>query len=300
MADARLVYFAYPIDQATGKTWSGIVHMQRRLRRAGWNIFEPGSGFDAPHPDPRIQEINFEALQRADGLFVYWTGDATTGVPVEVGFAIGNSCPMVIYTAPGVDLPGVLQGVPHSDTVSDALKILEAQMDGTLLVPHLEPGVRQGVLWEDCEPIECEVGTFERTLQVAGTGALPSRGYKGDAGFDLYVSQDTVLGAGLFTNVPAGISVALPEDVWALIVGRSSTFFKRGLMVNSAVIDQGYRGPLFACVYNPGPQDQVAAYGERMAQMIPIPLLAPSIVLERTEDLPSSDRNSAGFGSTGH
>jgi dUTP pyrophosphatase len=95
------------------------------------------------------------------------------------------------------------------------------------------------------------------------------------------------------------VAVELPEDVWGMIVGRSSTFFKRGLIVNSAVIDQGYRGDLFACVFNPGPEGAWAKAGERLAQLIPMPLLSPGIATVRVEVLDRSDRGDAGFGSSG-
>jgi dUTP pyrophosphatase len=122
-------------------------------------------------------------------------------------------------------------------------------------------------------------------------------GHDGDAGIDLPCSEAARLWGGTWTNVPIGIRVELPAGVWGLIVGRSSTFFRKHLMVNQAIIDNGYRGELFVSVYNPGEAPYDVDRGERLAQLIPM-LLVPT-GLRKVDELSDTVRGSNGFGSTG-
>ena len=155
-----------------------------------------------------------------------------------------------------------------------------------------------------------EVGTVEEieTLglrplrwesEVEGPELEPQRYYPGDAGFDLVCSEDVKVGFRAFVDVPCGVSVALPPGVWALIIGRSSTLRQRELMVAPGVIDNGWRGPLFAGVWNLGRTPTEVRAGDRVAQLIPFPLTAAELALERVGELPPGDRGDAGFGSTG-
>src|SRR5215467_266533 len=87
---------------------------------------------------------------------------------------------------------------------------------------------------------------------------LPARAHANDAGFDLFVSRDVVIEPGAFAAIPTNIAIALPEDVWAILIGRSSTFYKRSLLVNVGIIDPGYRGELLALAHNVGKERAIA------------------------------------------
>lgn len=137
---------------------------------------------------------------------------------------------------------------------------------------------------------------------VGGLGALPTRAHPGDAGFDLYTSEDTHIEPGQFVDVPCDLRIQLPVTMWALVVGRSSTLRKRGLLVPQGVIDSGYRGPIYAGCWNLGHQTVVVALGERIAQLIPLPLTAATLALrsvDQLDELNPGDRGEAGFGSSG-
>lgn len=129
---------------------------------------------------------------------------------------------------------------------------------------------------------------------------MPTRGHAGDAGFDLYVSRDIRISPGAFVDVPCGINgIELPEGYWAWIVGRSSTLRSKGLLVNQGIIDQGYRGPLFAGVQNISPVACDIRRGERLAQLILLPLAADKTTLTAVETVGETSRGANGFGSTG-
>lgn len=130
-------------------------------------------------------------------------------------------------------------------------------------------------------------------------GAVPYRGHQGDAGFDLYVSRPAVIEPGTFVDIHCDVAMQLPPDVWGLIIGRSSTIRKRGLLVTPGIIDSGWRGELFAGVWNLGSEPVEVAQGERLAQFIPMPLLSDGLSLDLIETLDEHDRGTNGFGSTG-
>lgn len=147
-------------------------------------------------------------------------------------------------------------------------------------------------------------GCTQRTNRVLPVLAeapafLPRRVYDDDAGLDLIVSESRWIEPGEFIDVPCGVSVELPSDVWALIIGRSSTLRKRHLMVAQGVIDPGYRGPLFTGVWNLGSDGHQVDEGERIGQLIILPNTTPLFEPTAVRTLSESRRGQAGFGSTG-
>lgn len=127
----------------------------------------------------------------------------------------------------------------------------------------------------------------------------PRRHYSGDAGFDLTVAVATVIQPRQFQNVRSNVKVALPDGKWGYIVGRSSTFLKRGLLANTGIIDQGWRGELWAMVYNPGTEPAKIEVGDRLVQLIIFNLVIPELLEVSQADFPDGDRGWKGVGSTG-
>lgn len=127
---------------------------------------------------------------------------------------------------------------------------------------------------------------------------LPTRGYADDAGLDLYVARDYEIGPYEFVDVASGVKIDVPERLWALITGRSSTLRKKGLLVNPGVIDAGWTGELFAGVQNMTGNTVEIAAGDRLAQLILLP--APAVGYEPTwGKVRDKERGTNGFGSTG-
>jgi dUTP pyrophosphatase len=128
---------------------------------------------------------------------------------------------------------------------------------------------------------------------------LPSRAYPDDAGFDLFVSEPTVIPPGEFVDVPVGVSVALPEGYFGRVTGRSSTLRNRGLLVNEGIIDTGYTGPLFAGCQNMTGEPVNVGVGERLAQLIIHVNATARFVATIVDEMPETRRGQAGFGSSG-
>lgn len=137
-------------------------------------------------------------------------------------------------------------------------------------------------------------------MRVTGPGTAPTRAYNDDAGFDLYTHGYHEIEARSFADVDCGVAIELPVGMWGRICGRSSTIRQRGLLVVEGIIDSGYRGRLFAGVWNLTDQPVAVNNGERIAQFIPFHNAASEIRrVERVEQLTETDRGASGFGSSG-
>lgn len=129
---------------------------------------------------------------------------------------------------------------------------------------------------------------------------LPTRSKEGDAGYDLYCVEDALVMPDEFLDIHIGIAVEFPAGIYGRIVGRSSTFRRRGLLCIEGIIDEGYRGELFAAVHNINPETPCQIYkGERLVQLIPMVNIAPNLSPEFVGQLSASERGADGFGSTG-
>lgn len=125
---------------------------------------------------------------------------------------------------------------------------------------------------------------------------MPSRGHKTDAGLDLRTPKAVTVPAYGSTVVDTGVHVALPCGCAGLLVSKS------GLNVNhdvtsTGLIDEGYTGSIVVKLYNNGPDDYWIAAGDRVTQLVVIPVVRES--LEQVSAFRPSERGDAGFGSTG-
>lgn len=104
--------------------------------------------------------------------------------------------------------------------------------------------------------------------------------------------------------VPAGIAVHMGNPYMAATIApRSGLGHKKGLVLGNSigVIDADYQGPIMVSVWNrnaPGTEPIVIQPGERIAQMMFVPVLRPvfTTVQEFSAD---TARGAGGFGSTG-
>lgn len=125
---------------------------------------------------------------------------------------------------------------------------------------------------------------------------LPTRAHADDAGLDLYGLEDATIAPGAGTLLRTGVAVAVPAGHVGLVCDRSS-LARRGLKTAGGVIDAGYRGELGVVVWNISPEPQHVKRGERVAQLLVIPIATPAPV--ETNELDATVRGAGGFGSTG-
>ncbi|MGE0119813.1 MAG: dUTP diphosphatase [Dongiaceae bacterium] len=130
---------------------------------------------------------------------------------------------------------------------------------------------------------------------------LPSYASPHAAGLDLVaaLSTDLVLVPGGRALVPTGIAIALPPDLEAQVRPRSGLALKSGITVlnSPGTIDSDYRGEIGVILVNLGEDSYRVQRGDRIAQLVIAPLVRATWAV--TERLPSSERATGGFGSTG-
>jgi dUTP pyrophosphatase len=122
-----------------------------------------------------------------------------------------------------------------------------------------------------------------------------------DLGYDIFALEDTVLWARATVRVRTGISVEArhPETGTALglLVRDRSSIAARGIATTGGVIDAGYRGEILVLMTNLGETAIELKAGEKIAQMIPVPVLTG--LVKQVETLEESARAEKGFGSSG-
>jgi dUTP pyrophosphatase len=129
----------------------------------------------------------------------------------------------------------------------------------------------------------------------------PARTRAGDAGYDLRSAESFSLWPGGRATVPTGVAIALPPGVAGLVVPRSGLASQHGISVvnGPGLIDPNYRGEIRVVLVNHGDARFEARAGDRIAQLLLVPFLAPETCV--VAELPPSgdDRGENGFGSSG-
>jgi dUTP pyrophosphatase len=135
-----------------------------------------------------------------------------------------------------------------------------------------------------------------KTLRVNADAVLPTRAHPDDAGLDLYGLEDVYLEVGQGKVAKTGIALALPQGHVGLIADRSS-LAKKGIKTAGGVIDAGYRGEIQIVLWNISPVPVRLKKGERIAQLLILPIATPAVV--EVSNLDDTQRGLGGFGSTG-
>jgi dUTP pyrophosphatase len=131
---------------------------------------------------------------------------------------------------------------------------------------------------------------------------LPAYATAGSAGLDLRALLDAplTLAAGKAELIPTGLAIHIDDPgLAAVILPRSGLGHKHGVVLGNLVglIDSDYQGQLMVSCWNRGATDFVVQPGERIAQMVIVPVV--QVRLEVVDDFAASSRGAGGFGHTG-
>ena len=134
----------------------------------------------------------------------------------------------------------------------------------------------------------------------------PTRGTNQSAGIDFFVPDTChriAIMPGQGVNIPSGIHVKIPKGYALIAMNKSGVAVKKGLQVGACVIDEDYQGEIHLHLVNIGNQMMYIEPGEKIVQMLLIPVSYDGIELcSSLEDLyggETTERGSGGFGSTG-
>ena len=140
------------------------------------------------------------------------------------------------------------------------------------------------------------------TVAIDHSSIVPTRGTQKAAAVDLYAAEKMTIPPGATVSVPLKLKMAIPDGMCMLVLSRSG-LAKKGLVVQGGLIDEDYRGEVFAILHN---NDRSVEYklqkGERCAQgiflntetdveFVPTDICDPKY---------STQRGTGGFGSTGN
>jgi dUTP pyrophosphatase len=122
-----------------------------------------------------------------------------------------------------------------------------------------------------------------------------------DLGYDIFALESVELAPRATVRVKTGIAVEARDlktgEALGLLVRDRSSMAAKGLATTGGVIDAGYRGEILILITNLGDAPMTIGAGEKVAQMIPVPVLTG--VVEEVEALDASARLERGFGSSG-
>lgn len=132
--------------------------------------------------------------------------------------------------------------------------------------------------------------------------ALPNYSTKGAAGLDLRacLQEPLHLKPTETQLIPTGLAIHISDPAYAaVILPRSGLGHKHGIVLGNLVglIDSDYQGQVMVSCWNRGIDSFCIEPGERIAQLMFIPVFQPEFqVVETFEE---SDRGAGGFGHTG-
>lgn len=131
---------------------------------------------------------------------------------------------------------------------------------------------------------------------------MPEYATVGSAGLDLRACVDEALdiAPGETHLIPTGMAIHISDPgLAAMLLPRSGLGHKHGIVLGNLVglIDSDYQGQLFVSCWNRGDTTFTVQPGERIAQMVIVPVVQPSFVV--VDEFDVSDRGEGGFGHTG-
>jgi dUTP pyrophosphatase len=131
---------------------------------------------------------------------------------------------------------------------------------------------------------------------------LPEYATDGSAGMDMRACVDgpLELAPGETQLIPTGLAIHVEDTgLAAVLLPRSGLGHKHGIVLGNLVglIDSDYQGQVFVSCWNRGEKTFTINPGERIAQMVIVPVVRADF--ELVDEFVASDRGAGGFGHTG-
>lgn len=135
---------------------------------------------------------------------------------------------------------------------------------------------------------------------------VPKYAHRGDAGMDLFSTENYIVPVGKRQLVSTGIAMELPEGYFASIRGKSGLAHKKGISILGGVIEWTYRGEYGVIVLNTGDEDFEIKIGDKVAQVVIAPVTTAEVEVvgapnghgTTVPDLSETSRGDSAWGST--
>lgn len=135
-----------------------------------------------------------------------------------------------------------------------------------------------------------KVKRFKKTTRMPVKSHLP------DVGLDIFTPKEFWLRPLETITVGLELAVSIPEGFAGMLVPRSS-ITERGMIVQTAVIDPDYTGEIHLIITNCSNNVQHIEEGQRVCSLVVYSVLNARI--EEVEEMPETERNTKGLGSSG-
>ncbi|MDP1708912.1 MAG: dUTP diphosphatase [Gammaproteobacteria bacterium] len=131
---------------------------------------------------------------------------------------------------------------------------------------------------------------------------LPQYATEGAAGMDLRACLEDALtiAPGETHLIPTGLAIHIADaTLAAVLLPRSGLGHKHGIVLGNLVglIDSDYQGQVFVSCWNRGREPFSIGVGERIAQMVFVPVVQAQF--EVVDEFDASQRGAGGFGHSG-
>ena len=128
---------------------------------------------------------------------------------------------------------------------------------------------------------------------------LPRYASEDAVGLDVSAAEELVLQPGQRHAVATGFAIEIPRGYEVQVRPRSGLAIKHGItcLNTPGTIDSDYRGEVKVILVNLGQEPFDIRRGERIAQLVPAPVLRADFV--EVGELAETARGEGGFGSTG-
>ena len=146
-----------------------------------------------------------------------------------------------------------------------------------------------------------------KVKKLSSEAVLPSYATEGSSGFDLFATEDVLLGPGETVLVKTGLAMAIPKGYELQVRPRSGLSLKTHLRVANSpgTVDSDYRGEICVIVTNSWHFQEFSEpafdifirKGHAIAQGVICPVIIPE-TFEVVDSLDETVRGECGFGST--
>lgn len=135
--------------------------------------------------------------------------------------------------------------------------------------------------------------------KIDDSAIIPNYAHSTDSGLDIYSIEDKVIKPNETALIKTGLTIELPKNTEAQIRPKSGIALKNSVTVlnTPGTIDEGYTGEIQVILINHGDRIYKVNKGEKIAQMVIIPVIR--VEVEQVSELQDTSRSDNGFGSTG-
>jgi dUTP pyrophosphatase len=133
-------------------------------------------------------------------------------------------------------------------------------------------------------------------VQLDEGAYMPERAHREDAGADLRSPIRAVIWPHSSETIDTGVHVEIPAGYVGMLKSKSGLNIKHDI-TSEGVVDAGYTGSIRVKLYNNGPTKYIVEQGDKISQLVIMPIIAPGFI--QVDEIDGGERGDNGFGSTG-